>query len=180
MVFIILGNGFEEIEAISPGDVLKRGGVPVCYVSAEASASVVGAHGISVCTDCAVQDVTVTQADTILIPGGMGGVDSIKACHEAMKLIGNAAQQGASLSAICAGPAVLARLNLLEGKHITCYPGCEDMMTGAVCHCDKSVVTDGNLITARAPGSAIDLGLELLKHIKGEACAEKVLCDLVY
>lgn len=179
MVYIILGKGFEEIEAVSPGDILRRGGVSVSYVSADSERTVQGAHGISLVADSCVSEVSPQEGDTVLIPGGMGGVESILASKTAMDFIKSAFDKGALLSAICAGPKVFARLGLLEGKNITCYPGCEDMMAGAICHTDKSVVEDKGLISARAPGSALEFGLSLLSHLAGEEKAKTIGSELV-
>jgi 4-methyl-5(b-hydroxyethyl)-thiazole monophosphate biosynthesis len=179
MVYIILGKGFEEIEAIAPGDILRRGGVSVSFISADVEKTVEGAHGINLSADQCVSEVIPEDGDTVLIPGGMGGVESILASKATMDFIRSAFDKGALLSAICAGPAVFARLGLLEGKNITCYPGCEDMMAGAICQTDKSVVECKGLITARAPGSAVEFGLSLLAYIAGEEKAKAVRSELV-
>ncbi len=178
MVYIILGTGFEEIEAVATYDVLNRGGVPVCFVSVGPS-PVTGAHGIRIDANFIVDIIYVDTADYIVIPGGMGGVSSIKSSRAAMEKIGSAAAAGTKLAAICAGPAVLAELGLLEGKTITCYPGCEELMTGALCDASLPVCLDGTLVTGRAPGSAIDFGLALLAEIKDKETAEKVRRDMV-
>ena len=180
MVYIILGEGFEEIEAITPCDILRRGGVPVCFAAVGKQKTVTGSHGISVLADVLSSDIAPSADDTVVIPGGMGGVNSIKADMVTMKIIENAAEAGALLAAICAGPSVLAQLGLIKGKHITCYPGSEALMDGAICKASNPTVSDGMLITGRAPGSAIDFGLKLLSHFKGEAVANKIRMELVY
>ena len=180
MVYIILGKGFEEIEAIAPCDILRRGGVPVSFAGVESGKIVEGAHGISVATDIAVSDISPAKEDCFVIPGGMGGVNSIKADKTAMSLIKKAADIGCNLAAICAGPSVLASLGILEGRHITCYPGCEDMMGGAVCKTTHPSFADGNLITGRAPAAALDFGLALLAHLAGGDITEEVRRSLVY
>jgi len=180
MVYIILGQGFEEIEAISPCDILRRGGVSVRLSAVGNDITVVGAHGIAVNADVLVRDVSATNDDTVVIPGGMGGVNTIKSDKTAMDFIDNAAKSGAALAAICAGPSVLAQLGLIDGREITCYPGNEKMMGKAHCKCEESTVTDGNLITGRAPGSSIDFGLKLLARLQGEEIAKKIRMELVY
>jgi len=180
MVYIVLGKGFEEIEAISPCDILRRGGVPVSFTAVGNEKAVVGAHGISVNADVLVCDVSATAGDTVVIPGGMGGVNSIKSDKTAMDFIDRAAKSGSDLAAICAGPSVLAQLGLIDGKEITCYPGNEKMMGKAHCNCEKSTVSDGTLITGRAPGAAMDFGLALLARLKGEETSEKIRMGLVY
>ena len=180
MVYIILGEGFEEIEAITPCDILRRGGVAVSFAAFGAKTSVKGAHGISVLADVLVSDILPASNDTFVVPGGMGGVNSIKSDMLTRKVIETAAKHGASLAAICAGPSVLAQLGLIDGKHITCYPGTEELMGGAICEASMSTLSDGTLITGRAPGSAIDFGLKLLSHLKGEAVANRIRTELVY
>ena len=180
MVYIILGQGFEEIEALSPCDILRRGGVPVRFAAVGESKTVAGAHGILITADVFIRDISPSADDTIVIPGGMGGVNSIKGDEDAMELIKNFAKAGAKLAAICAGPSVLSDLGLIDGKTITCYPGSEKLMGNAVCKLEKPIVADVNLITGRAPGSAIEFGLELLSHIKDRKIAEKIRTELVY
>ena len=180
MVYILLGEGFEEIEAVTPCDILRRGGVSVSFAAVGSKICVAGGHGISVLADVFTSDIIPTAEDCFVIPGGMGGVNSIKSDGEAMSLLRTAAEIGAEFAAICAGPSVLAQLGLLEGKHITCYPGCENLMSGAVCDSTKSIASDGTLITGRAPGAAIDFGLALLSRLKGEAASKKIRTELVY
>lgn len=180
MVYIVLGKGFEEIEALTPCDILRRGGVSVSLAAVGNEKLVAGSHGIAVNADIFVREASATADDTVIIPGGMGGVNTIKSDKTTMDFIGRAAKSGAALAAICAGPSVLAELGLIEGKEITCYPGNEIMMGRAHCNCEKSTVIDGELITGRAPGSSIDFGLELLSRLKGEEVAKKIRLELVY
>lgn len=180
MVYIILGEGFEEIEAVTPCDILRRGGVSVQFAAVDEQKCVTGSHGIAILVDVLASEITPTANDTFVVPGGMGGVNSIKSDAYTMKIIENAAKSGASLAAICAGPSVLAQLGLIDKKHITCYPGSEELMGGAICEADMPIVSDGGLITGRAPGSAIDFGLALLSHLKGEEIANRIRTELVY
>ena len=180
MVYIILGEGFEEIEAVVPCDILRRGGVDAKFAAVGASKTVSGGRGITIAADLTTAEIVPASGDTFVIPGGMGGVNSIKADEKAMKLIETAARSGAFLAAICAGPSVLAKLGLIDGKHITCYPGCENLMGKALCDSKKPTAADKGLITGRSAGAAIDFGLALLTHLKGEKAAEKVRSDLVY
>ena len=180
MVYIILGQGFEEIEAIAPCDILRRGGVDVKLAAVGSSKSVSSGRGITVLADVLTSDIVPEADDTFVIPGGMGGVNSIKSDAETMKLIDSAAKNGALLAAICAGPSVLAKLGLTDGKSITCYPGCEDLMGRALCDTKKITVSEKGLITGRSAGSAIDFGLAILAKLKGEKTAEKIRMDLVY
>lgn len=180
MVYIILGKGFEEIEAVSPCDILRRGGVSVKFAGVGSGNNIEGAHGIAVSVDIAASDISPAKGDCFLIPGGMGGVKSIKANGDTMAMLKKAAETGCDLAAICAGPSVLADLGLLKGRQITCYPGCEDIMDGAICKTTFSTFADGSIITGRAPGAALDFGLALLAHIAGGDAAEEVRRGLVY
>ncbi|MEA4894570.1 MAG: DJ-1 family glyoxalase III [Oscillospiraceae bacterium] len=180
MVYIILGEGFEEIEAAAPCDILRRGGEQVLFATSGASRAVRGSHGITFLADILTNDIVPASGDTFVIPGGMGGVRSITSDDKTMKLLETAAASSAFLAAICAGPSVLAKLGLTDGKRITCYPGCENMMGKALCDTKNPVLLDGSILTGRAAGSAIDFGLALLVHLKGEKTAEKVRADLVY
>lgn len=179
MIYIILGTGFEEIEAIAPCDILRRGGAEVCFAAVGGERTVAGAHGITVTAEMLLSEISPSEGDRIVIPGGMGGVNSIAGSADAMELISASAKRGAEISAICAGPSILASLGLLEGKNITCYPGCEDMMAGASCYTAKPVCKDGGIITSRSPGSAVEFGLALLEDAKGAAAAREVRADLV-
>lgn len=180
MVYIILGSGFEEIEAVAVYDILRRGGVEVVFASVGPDRLVSSARGMTVKAEKLINDISPGKGDYIVIPGGMGGVETIKSSSEAQALIKASAVRGAGMAAICAGPSVLASLGLLDGKSITCYPGCEEMMTGAACDISRPTTVDGSLVTGRAPGAALDFGLELLASIAGEKKAEEVRRGLVY
>lgn len=179
MVYIILGQGFEETEAIVPGDILRRGEVELKYASV-GSLDVTGAHNITVTADMAVKDIQLAKGDMIVLPGGLGGVESIEASAEAMDLIKQAHDKGLQIAAICAAPRILAGLGLIRGKRVTHYPGMEDQMGDCTTNVDESTVTDGKIITGRAPGAAIDFALALLTELKGKAVAEAVRSDFVY
>ena len=178
MVYIILGTGFEEIEAVAPVDILRRGGVELSFAAVGEKKLVSGAHGIVIEADVLFSETHPCGDDYIVIPGGMGGVNSIKGDKTAMDKIKAAAESGAKLAAICAGPSVLAELGLVEGQSITCYPGCESLMGGANVDIARAVVCD-SVITGRAPGSAIDFGVALLSAIAGEETAANVRTALV-
>ena len=179
MVFVLLGQGFEEIEALSVCDVLRRGGVEV-ELAGVGGLNITGGHGITVSADITVSEIRLDSAEMLVIPGGLGGVESMEKSAECSELIKSAAKRNIPLAAICAGPRVLAKLSLLNGKNITCYPGMEKEMTGAIADTSKATVSDENLITGRGPGAALDFALELLGYIKGEAAAEKVRFGMHY
>lgn len=183
MVYILLGAGFEEAEALVPADVLRRGGAEVTLVGIGGH-SVSGAHGICVEADAAVEDVSLRAGDMLVLPGGLGGVSSIEASPAAMALARTAAEAPSIyLAAICAAPNLLARKGLIPaGAKAVCYPGMEDAIrnAGAIPCMDCSAVTDGKLITGRAPGSAFDFALALLAALVSEGAAEQVRGEMHY
>ncbi len=180
MVLIILGDGFEEAEAVVTFDVLRRGGIPVRLVYTEkGKRTVIGAHGLPVNAEYFAGDVTPDRDDMVVIPGGMKGVEAIKASRAAMYLIDRVNSWSRHLAAICAGPSVLAELGHLEGVNITCHPGCEDMMGGAICNSDTAVVQDGTIITGRSAGVTFEFALAIVKLLKGEKIAQKVREELL-
>lgn len=172
MVYLLLGKGFEEIEAISPVDVLRRCGVEV-QTAGIGGLEVEGAHGIVVRADCKVEDIDQAKLDMIVVPGGLGGVASIQGSEAALAAIRAAYEADKYVAAICAGPTVLGKLGLLKGKHATSYPGVEDQLIGAVCE-ESPVVVDGKLITSRGPATAAAFGLALAEALCGGETAAQV------
>ena len=183
MVYILLGKGFEEAEALVTADVLRRAKLPVSLVGAGGE-YVTGSHNITVRADIGAEDVVLSGGDALVLPGGMGGVASMEKSEAAMALIREAAgESGIWLAAICAAPTLLARAGLLEsGVHAVCYPGMEGELSaaGAVPEMDRSTVVDGNLITGRGPGAAFDFGLKLVETLAGADAARAVAAGLIY
>lgn len=177
MVYIVLGKGFEEAEAIIPCDLLRRAGVQVEF-AAIGSTCVCGGHGICVNADCTVEEMDLNKAEMIVFPGGLCGVESILNCPNVLLSAKLMYEQGKYVAAICAAPTILAKLGLLEGKHATCYPGMEEELTGALV-CDADTVHDGNIITGRAAGTAFAFGLELVRTLCGEETAQKIATGVV-
>ena len=178
MVYMLLGTGFEETEAIAPLDLMRRAGINVLTVGIGAQI-ITGGHGIPVQADITLEQMDLTQLDMIVIPGGLGGVASIRACQEAMDALKFAADNGKFVGAICAGPTVLADLGITNGKQATCFPGCEDGMGSAVMLEGKAAVRDGRIITGTSAGCAIPFGLALIEALKGTEMAEKIAKQIV-
>lgn len=170
MIYMLLGTGFEETEAIAPLDLLRRAGAQVLTVGINGK-TVYGGHGIGVEADITMDEVDMTSLEMVILPGGLGGVASISACPAALELISFAWENNKFVSAICAGPTVLAKLGIVGNKNVTCYPGCESQMGNAQVHADQAVVRDGNLITGASAGCAVKFGLALVSALKGEAAA---------
>ena len=177
MVYMLLGTGFEETEAIAPLDLLRRAGVTVATVGLNGKV-IFGGHGIGVTADMEIGEMDLTRLDMIVLPGGLGGVASIRASKEAMEAIRFAWENGKFVAAICAGPTVLADLGITDGKHATCYPGCESQMGAANMVCEAAV-RDGNLITGTSAGCAIPFGLALIEALKGQEEANRVASQIV-
>ena len=141
--------------------------------------TVCGGHGIGVETDISAGEMDLTDMDMIVLPGGLGGVASIRASREAMEAIRFAYENGKYTAAICAGPTVLADIGITDGKNATCYPGCEDGMGSAVMIPDVPCVTDGKLITGTSAGCAISFGLALIEALKGKEAAHRIAAQIV-
>ncbi len=178
MVYVLLGTGFEETEAIAPVDLLRRAGVQVLTVGINGK-TVYGGHGIGVEADITLSEMDLTDLEMIVLPGGLGGVASIRASREAMEAIVFAYENHRYVAAICAGPTVLADLHITDGKNATCYPGCEDGMGSAAVAENAACVTDGKLITGTSAGCAIPFGLALVAALKGEHTANTVAQQIV-
>ncbi len=178
MVYVLLGNGFEEIEAMTPVDLLRRAGIPVLTVGISGK-TICGGHNISICADITVEQIDLTDLDMVVVPGGLGGVASIRASKAAMDVIAFAHENGKFLAAICAGPTVLADLGITNGKNATCYPGCESGMGSASIVPDAPYVRDGKLITGTSAGCATAFALALIAALKGDAAATTVANQIV-
>ena len=177
MVAILLGTGFEPIEALAPCDILRRGGVEVKLAALEGSV-VEGGQGIRVEADCALSDLNEEELEMVMLPGGLGGVHSILACEPALALVRRAYEAEKWIGAICAAPQILAKLGITDGRKATCYPGVEAVMGNALMQ-DAGVVRDGKVITGRAAGSAEAFGLALLDALRGEQTAKRVADEIV-
>lgn len=178
MVYIILGKGFEPMEAVAPCDILRRGGAEVRFAGI-GGRLVEGGHGISVQADCTVEEMKLAQTDMVILPGGLGGVQSILESEAAMNFIRLAYEKNCLIAAICAAPTILASLHITDGRKATCYPGMEGQM-GSAQMVPCGAVQDGNVITGRAAGSADEFGLACLRALKGEDATRQVASGIVY
>lgn len=172
-VYVFLADGFEDVEALAPVDVLRRGGVGVVTVSINGSDMVRSAHNVYVKADVRFEEADFSDADLLMIPGGMPGAKNLDE-HEGVRnaLLAHA-KQGKLLGAICAGPMVLGHLGLLDGLRATCYPGFEGELNGAS-YTAQLVTVDGNVVTGKGPAAAFEYAFTLLSVLKGE----KVVSDL--
>ena len=178
MVYILLGTGFEEIEALAPVDLLRRAGVPVQTVGVTGK-TVCGSHKICVEADILPEDMDLASMEMIVLPGGLGGVASARASSAALDALRYGWDHDKYVAAICAGPTVLADLGITDGKNATCYPSCTGQMGNAVLAENAAVVRDGRLITGTSAGCAIPFALALIAALKGTPAADAVAAQIV-
>jgi len=178
MVYLLLGTGFEETEAIAPLDLLRRAGVETATVGVTGKI-VYGSHNIGIEADILIDEMDLTSLDMIILPGGLGGVASARASKPALDALKFAWDNGKFVAAICAGPTVLADLGITDGKKATCFPGCEDGMGSALMQEMEAAVIDGNLITGTSAGCAIPFGLKLIEALKGKEEADRIAKQIV-
>ena len=178
MVYMLLCTGFEETEAIAPLDLLRRAGVDILTVGINGKI-VYGSHKIGVEADIELGEVDLTNLEMVILPGGLGGVASIRASKEAMDIVRFAYENNKFTAAICAGPTVLADLGITDGKNATCYPGCETGMGSANMQENAASVIDGKLITGTSAGCAVSFGLALIAALKGQEEADRIEKQIV-
>ena len=166
MIIVLLADGFEEIEALTPVDMLRRAELDVRTVGITGK-TVMGSHGIPVIADLSPDEVDLSALDAVIFPGGMPGSLNLDASPFTDTVISAVAQNGGRLAAICAAPLVLGRRGLLKGKRATCYPGFEGELVGAICT-GEGVVTDGNITTARGMGVSLAFAKELISLLKSK------------
>jgi 4-methyl-5(b-hydroxyethyl)-thiazole monophosphate biosynthesis len=179
MVYILLAPGFEEAEALVPADLLRRGGIETALTALRGQ-TVAGSHGITVQADLELEQVDVSRAELIMLPGGSVGVENLGKDDRVAALVRKQLARGGKAAAICAAPTLLGRWGLLEGKKAVCYPGLEAGLTGAQVPAGARVVQDGAIITGQAAGSAFDFGLKLVEALAGAETAEKVRHGVYY
>lgn len=187
-VYIFLANGFEEIEALATLDVLRRGGVDVKTVSVLYDKFVTGSHKTTVVADMTygefkaeVQLDGTDESDVMIFPGGMPGTRNLAENGEIINIMRLHYAEGGAVAAICAAPGlVVSQLPSLQGKHFTCFDGFEDapVARGGIYEKEQAV-RDGNLITGRGAGCAVEFGLAILAHLKGEEAAAAVRHSLM-
>lgn len=177
MVYMLLGTGFEETEAIAPLDLLRRAGVDIQTVGINGKI-IYGSHNIGVEADIELKELNRDAMEMVILPGGLRGVASIQGSREALDVVRYAYENDKYVTAICAAPTILAGLGLLEGRSATCYPGCENKMAGANMVC-TAAVTDGKIITGTSAGCAVPFGLKLIEALKGREMAETIKKQIV-
>lgn len=173
MIYTFLADGFEEIEALCPVDIMRRAGLNVTTVGI-GKKEINGAHGICVVADIADSELNFENIDLIFLPGGMPGTKNLDASKTVHKAIDLAIEQNAYIAAICAAPMILGKRGMLLGKSAVCYPSFEEYLLGASIPQDKRIVTDGKIITAMGMGVSHELGLEIVNILCGKDKAESL------
>lgn len=179
MVYVFLAGGFEEIEALTVVDLLRRAEIQVKTVSIMEDRLVYGAHGVGVEADIMFKEGLYDKCAMLVLPGGMPGTTNLCNHKELNEELKDFYASGRPIAAICAAPMVLARAGLLEGHTATIYEGMEDELTGAV-HSSDRVVVSGNVITSKGPGTAMDFALAIIAHLKGGQKADEIKAELLY
>lgn len=176
--YLFLADGFEEIEALTTVDILRRGGVDISTVSIMKDKSVLGAHGIRVEADVMFDKKGYSDADMLILPGGGEGTKNLKEHKQLNGIIIKAEGEDKYIAAICAAPSVLGLAGILDGRKAVCYPGFELQLIGATIG-KNNVVKDGKIITSRGPGTAMEFALVLLETLEGRDVMSKVKKDIL-
>ena len=182
MVYVFLADGFEEIEARTPVDILRRGGVEVVTVGVNGK-NVVSSHRIPVTADIADSDIqSFDGIEAVVLPGGMPGTLNLEACSTVKDAVAYCAEHHQLIGAICAAPSIFAEEGLLKGVRATSNPGFQHVLAeqGADLVADEPVVVDGNFTTSQGMGTAIDFGLEIVRRYKGDDEVERLKGAVVY
>ncbi len=169
--YIFLADGFEELEALAPLDILRRAGLEVETVSITNDIEVVGSHGLRVLCDTTIGLISPENAEILILPGGMPGSDNLAASEDLAEILTEQNAKGKWLAAICAAPYVLGELDILQGKQATCYPGYEKCLRGAE-FLNQPVVVSQNVITGNGAGAAVKFAFKIVAQLKGQRVAD--------
>lgn len=172
MVYVFLADGFEDVEALAPIDLMRRAGIDVKTVSVSGENIVTSSHGVPVVPDCAGAELS-DGTEMIVLPGGGRGTENLRASRTVRDALLYCAEKGIPIAAICAAPSVPGELGLLDGHNATCFPGFESYLKGAN-YTGEAVCEDGNFITGKSAGHALTFGLKIIERLRGREAADKV------
>lgn len=178
-VYVFLAEGFEEIEGLTVVDLLRRANVETEMVSVMEGKQIKGSHGIKVTADSMFDDADFSDADCLVLPGGMPGTLNLGNHEGLCAALKKQYEAGKMIAAICAAPSVFGQLGFLKGRKAVCYPGFEEKLDGAVVS-DAKVAVDGNVTTSRGLGTAIEFSLELIAQLCGKETADKISAGIIY
>ncbi len=176
---IFFATGYEEIEALTVVDILRRAGEEITMVSITDERSVTSSHGVEVTMDKVLSEVNFDETDVIVLPGGMPGTKNLEACAALMEQVDAFVQAGKTVAAVCAAPSILGHRGHLNGKKACSFPDMESQLEGAEVLREPAVI-DGNIITGRGMGAAIPFGLAILEKLQGKEAAEAMGKKIVY
>ncbi len=179
MVYLFLAEGFEEIEALTVVDLLRRAEIGITTLSVTGSKKVTGSHQITVEADELYEDISYTEAEMLVLPGGMPGTKYLGEHEGLVQLLKETHEQNKDIAAICAAPSILGINGILKGKRATCFPGFEEKLTEAI-HTGNKAEVDGNIITGKGMGTAIDFSLRIIEKLKDKALADKIAAAIQY
>lgn len=178
-VGMMVADGYEEVEMLTVVDLLRRAGMTCDIISVTGKKELTSSHKVTVIADLMYEEADFGSYDALAIPGGMPGTINLGAHAGVCEQLKKACAEGKLIAAICAAPTVFGKLGLLNGKRAICYPGMEDQLTGADVTYEPAV-RDGNIITSRGMGTAIDFGLAILTYFEGEEAAAALAEKIVY
>lgn len=179
MIYVLMANGFEEVEALTPVDVLRRADIEVMTAGIDGQIAT-GAHGITVACDMCASDIEESQVDGIILPGGMPGTTNLQEDETVNKLIDYCAENNLMIAAICAAPMILGEKRLLDGRAAVCFPGFEEHLHGAELSYDN-VKEDGNIITAKGAGCAMEFSAAIVDYLTGDyGTGDDIIASMQY
>ncbi len=177
MIYVLLAEGFEDIEALEPVDILRRAEIDV-KTAGVAGKTVTSSHGVTVFADIEIDEVATEDMDMLVLPGGPG-YPNLEGSDSVQKLISYAAENDIYIAAICASPSIIGKLGLLSGKKYTCFPGFEEFVEGGIYSGEKAVL-DGKFLTGKGAGAASDFGFKMVEIFKGKELADKLKAQMQY
>jgi protein deglycase len=178
-VYVFLAEGFEEVEAITPVDVLRRANIDTIMVSVTGKIQVKGAHGIELTADGLFSNYKYDDANVLLLPGGMPGANNLNKHSALLQLLKDQNAKGKQIAAICAAPYILGELGLLKNHQAICYPGYEKQLQGATV-LNKNVVVSQNITTSKGAGTAMEFAIELVAQLVNKETAISLSKKLMY
>jgi len=178
-IAVFFAEGYEEIEALTVVDLCRRAGIDATMVSVADTRTVRGSHGINVEMDASLKDISFESLDMLVFPGGMPGTKNLEACGALMEALDQFYRGGKYVAAICAAPSIFGHRGIVKGRKACCYPGFESHMEGAETT-ENTVEIDGNVITSRGMGTAIDFSLAIIRVLSGQEKAESLADGIVY
>lgn len=176
MYYVFLADGFEEVEAMAPVDVMRRAKLDVKTVGVT-GCEVTGSHNITVRADIALDDVQLEELEGVILPGGMPGTLNLEKSQGVIDAVRYAYENGKIIAAICAAPSIFGHLGYLDGRKATCFPSFEKELKGAE-YTAAHTETDGNVITAKGAGCAVEFGYAIVSKAVSKAVADKVIGDM--